>query len=238
MADGSRLDFQLVEWLEAEQMRDSIRRERAEKDIVSGLLKHYPQPPPHLQSVVLEPKPGIHSPSDNHLARMVKEFGDLIARTSAEWPQHPEWDSLQGCLCRDLKKWPTMASYLSEVHFNVYGPDPDWIMFALVGGAYDPGRATRALCLAVGRKAAHYGAPDAAIPLDLIVHYSRAAAYNTPYHSIEIYQVNEVAKWLAKQMPQLLNVLGTCPFRRIFLLDERCPGPQVFLVYPGFQRPE
>lgn len=104
MADGSRLDFQLVEWLEAEQMRESLHRERAENDIVGGHLKHYLQPPPHLQSAVLEPKPGIHSPSTGHLPRMVREFGDLIARASEEWPRHPEWDTPQGYLCRDLKK--------------------------------------------------------------------------------------------------------------------------------------
>jgi hypothetical protein len=60
--------------------------------------------------------------------------------------------------------------------------------------------------------------------------------YNTPYYSPEIQELKDVAGWLARQVPHLLNSLGTCPFRRIFLLDERCPSPQAFLVYPAFQR--
>jgi hypothetical protein len=170
MTDGSCLDFQLVGWLEAGQMRESLRRDSAEKDIVGRLLKHYPQPLPHLQPAVVEPKPDARSPSADHLARIVKEFGDLIAEASEEWPRHPEWNSPQGYLCRDLRKWPSLDSYLSEVHFNVYGPDPAWIMFPLHGGAYAPARSLKVLYEAVGKKAAHYGPPNATIPLDLIVH--------------------------------------------------------------------
>jgi hypothetical protein len=202
LADGSRLDFQLVEWLEAEQTRQSVNREKAEKRVLGALLKQYPQPPTHLHSAVLEPKPEIRPPAAGDLAPMIGEFGDLIALVGEEWPRHPEWDGRQGYPCRDLKKWSTLAGQFWEVHFNLYAPDPDWIMFAMRGGAFEPTRALTALCAAVRKKLAHYGPPDAEVPIDLIVHYSRAAINNSPFHSLEIQEMEDVAKWLAQQLRQ------------------------------------
>lgn len=233
MTDGSRLDFQLVEWLEADQMAESVNRDRAEKEIVKGLLERYPQPPDPLRSAVLKPKPAIRRPSPGDLAEIIDEFGSLINAKSRDYPV---WVGRQGYRCCNLTRWSTLQSYFCEVDFNHYSPAPGWIMFSMRGGAYNPADAFGALGDAVERKLTHYGASDPAIPLDLLVHYSRAATCNTPFLSLDISDFEGVAKALAGELPCLIASLGRCPFRQIFLLDERQPGSEAFLVYPGFQR--
>lgn len=237
LADGSRMDFQLVEWLEAEQMRESVNRKRAEESVLTALLGRYPQPPSQLRSAVLEPKPEIRQPTSGELAAMIEEFGSLVGMVGEELARHPDWDGPQGYLCCNLEKWATLCRYFLEVHFNHYLASPGWIMFSLRGGSFDPSHSLRALREAVSGKGARYGPPDAEMPLDLIVHYSRASTHNTPFHTPEIQDLEDAAKWLARQMPRLVELLRSSPFRRIYLLDERRPGPQAFLVFPSFRRP-
>lgn len=106
-------------------------------------------------------------------------------------------------------------------------------MFVPVGGSYDPRQALVVLCDAVRKKISHYSHP-ARSPLDLIVHYSRAAVSNTPFYDPEIQGLEDVAQWLAREVPSLLVSRDSCPFQRLFLLDERRPRPVAFVVYPAF----
>jgi hypothetical protein len=235
MADGSRRDFQLVEWLEAEQMQASVNRDKAEKDILGCLLAHYADPPAPLRSASLDPVSGIRRPGASSLASMVKEFGNLVEAVSVEWPRRSEWNGPQGYRCRDLTKWPTLHEYFREVHFNLYQPDPHWLMFDPVGGSYNHRQALRALLDAVLKKIRHY-APPTETPLDLIVHYSRAGIRNTPFYGADIQGLEDVAKWLAEQLPGLLRSLSPIPFQRVFLLDDRRPDPVAFAVYPTPER--
>jgi hypothetical protein len=234
MADGSQRDFQLVEWLEGGQMQTSVNREKAEKAILACLLECHPQPPTSLWSASLGPAPEIRRPNAASLSSMAQEFGKLIKVVSEEWHRHPEWDGPQGYPCRNLDRWPTLRAFLREVHFNVYHPDPHWIMFDLVGGSYDHRWALDALVTSVQKKACHYG-PSDKTAVDLIVHYSRAGIRNTPFYSIEIQNFEDVAMLLAQIVPNLLQSLRSCPFQQIYLLDERQPDPMAFAVYPEFR---
>jgi hypothetical protein len=251
ITDGSRLDFQLVEWLEGGKMQQSVNLQAAAEKILKGLLETYPRPPSAVWSVALGPVYGIRPPDTAGLSSLVREFGELVTQVSHNWLQHPEWNGPQGYLCRDLAGWPTLAAHFRDVHFNHYAPDPNyiqntdslrgdirvarWIMFEPVGGSSDPRQPLRALFDAVRKKLSHYG-PAGETPVDLIIHYSRAATRNTPFYSVEVQGFEDVAKRLAEEVPRLLQSLCTWPFRTIYLLDEGLPGPAAFAVYPAFSR--
>jgi hypothetical protein len=234
-------------------MQESVNLEISAKKIRKGLLASYPQPPSGLSSVKLWPVQGIRPPDAASLSLIISEFGEFITQVSNEWPQHPEWNGPQRYRCQDLGRWPTLASHFRVAHFNLYVPDPNyilnmdsqdedirvtrWIMFDVAPGegSFNHCWALHALFDAVRKKLSRYG-PPGKMPVELVVHYSRAATRNAPFYGAEIQEFEDVAKWLAEEVPGLLRSLGTCPFRTIYLLDEGYPNPVAFAVYPAFNR--
>ncbi len=234
MKDGSRVDYQLAAWLDPEQTRNSKTREEAEKAILSKLLSCFPKPLQNLHSVFLSPQPKISSPNDRELSLLAKEFGELMDEVSAELPQDPEWQPAQGYPWRDFdkKKYKIVGKYISEAIFNFLTPISQWIVFESPGGCYDPLDAFNTLIKRLEDKASHYGKVEGAF--DLVLHYSDAYLYNTPYRGIQTPTFEDVARKVSKGIQEHQYAMNRNQFRYMYLLNELGPDPQAFCIYPKF----
>src|SRR4029077_5205514 len=153
------------------------------------------------------------------------------------WSGERFWPSPQGRICREFDGYPLVAKYLRSVHFDplvVRGEESPWptgqpwIFVEPRGGSYSPDTALPAMTGILDQKIRHYG--RFARPTRLVIHYGKAAAYNTPYVGIETREFADVGRAAADA------VRGQEAFENIYLLNALEPAVEAYEIYPNFVR--
>lgn len=233
--DKQRIGYELGEWLQTTQMAAAMRLSRQEKALARALAPQGPNRMRHADFVSLEIE-GRAPPFD---ARDATAFNtELKALVAAEDARIAASASLQARAyhaCNDLRRYPTVRKYLKQVLFGHSRPGKrrpgpfavgGWITFKPLGGSYSPQTAIDALKSIISQKTGHYGSKGSG-RVSLIVYYSKAWAYNTPYLGVDVRTFADVARIAAG------NPSGaTPPFERIYLVSALLPGPEAFEIYP------
>jgi hypothetical protein len=235
MKDGTKVDYQLAEWLHAEQMSDSLSRARTQQAILEELRCRYPGPPPSLKyGVCLLLRSDLRRLDRQDISQLADEFGELVGEATTARAGRREWH--QGYPYRAFDNYPAVGKYLLEAHFDWLKTSgqpifsEQWIVFEPDGGAYDPSEAYRTAVDTVLKKGSHYGVSGT--PFDLILHFSRAYLHNAPFHSLETPTFED----LAKKMSEDRRTTNLRTFGSIYLLNELEPNPEVFRINPQFER--
>ena len=229
MKDGTRVNFELVEWLHGEQMAEARRHEDLATAIMGAIGPQNAPRSPHVQSAMLSPRPAAPRFARVDSAAFGIAIWELMRETDERWLEQPLWHSPQGRICGDFSARPILAKYLASVHFHPRHrrarPDGvDWIVMEQWGGAFDPAVARNALVDAIRRKVDHYG--PFSEPIRLLVYYGQATLYNTPYRGADLREFHEVAEFAAQA------VRSQNRFERIYLLNALEPGLQALEIFP------
>jgi hypothetical protein len=161
----------------------------------------------------------------------------LVAETDARWETERSWSVRYSFRNRDFREYPTLGKYLESVLFRwaeVNGvrekplPDDLWIDTVPWGGAYDPATSLDAMEVVLNAKLSMYGGLRKSSRL--IVHYSRAWIYNSPFRSLDLDTFRDVALRVAQALAG-----RELKFEKVYLLNAvDAPKPEAFEVYPGF----
>jgi hypothetical protein len=238
LAGRGAIGFELTEWLHGEQMASAIRLKRLIDAIDSATVAVGPNVSSYIYSVMLVlrddgPLQRFDPTDTTPFQRQMKE---LIEETESRWPTERLWHSSQGRHVSAFQDRPCLGKYLSRIVLYPLAPRgraplqkrPAGIPWIFVSRAtsYSPSSALNALKEAMSAKVNRYG--HFKEPVRLLVHYGRAAAYNTPFIGARIHEFQDVAEAAARM------AAGQKTFERIYLLSVLNPGPQAYEIFPRF----
>jgi hypothetical protein len=233
--DGRQVDFELVQWINEDQVERGKRREKLGKAIEAAIGEQGKNTSRHFAFVMLFPRGDIPRFQPADTAAFQKEVWHLIEETERCWPTERFWHSPQGRHVTEFDTHPTLGKYISKVLFdplivgkrkNTYPPGVPWIVMSAPVSSYSPETAISALREVLLRKIGGYG--GLVRPVRLVVYYGMAVAYNTPWYGIHYRDFRDVAKAAAEM------VKGQSRFERIYLFKALEPEPETFEVYPSF----
>jgi hypothetical protein len=230
LKDGRRIDFELREWLDGEQMAQAMRRRRLEQAIGS-------QPEngaEHIRTVMLVPRNELAAFQAADTEAFRSEIHALIRDTDKRW-RNPRTGHLpKQHLVNNFASYPSLAKYLVRISLTsavVAGkpipkrpPAVPWIFVKTGASSYLPETMLSALTSGIESKVKRYGGFNT--PVRLLVHYGRAFAYNTPYIGIETSDFGDVARVIAQR------VGGQSLFEKIYLLNALEPGLEAYEIFP------
>lgn len=233
LVDGTRVDWQLEEWLDENQMKAAKHTERLEADILNAIGEQGPNKTRHIRHCALSfnEDVGRFDTKDGPMFRA--ECFRVIGDVDSSWQRNPSWHSQQGYRCTAFEAYPTLGKYLAGIHFDPHNEWPSsqpWIHFEAWGGPCDPRVAIAALKQAIKKKAAHYGRFGNE-DVRLIVFYHQAILYNTPFDGRQVDTFEDLAS-IAKETLSRIAV----PFKKVYLLNALGPVPEAFEVYPTVRR--
>ncbi len=232
--DGTWVAWQLAEWLEESQMKESKKAERLETSILEAIGEQGPNSTKHIYLCRLSLKERVSRFDKCDATRLRREVRRMIRDVDSGWRQSP-----QGHYCTAFNEYPALGKYLDRVHFEPrvvpwerwkWPADLPWILFEGRGGSYDGQVLITALEQRIQQKAKHYGAFGHE-DVRLIVFYNQAILYNTPFDDLEICTFEDVAA-IAKEISSRIQV----PFTKAYLLSALYPNPEAFEVYPTARR--
>lgn len=186
--EGKRVGIELGEWLNEEQMRTSVARERKKDSFMNAVKSEEVEPPTNVGMVWMGRRAAVtlHAEDADHFQ---KEIFACVAEIDACWQENEEWHSRQGHQTADFSNYPTVARYLESLTFIPRERMPTikgiaWLTFPGEGGAYTPRDAVDALLELIRKKTAKYTdlhKEQNLSELYLVAYYDRALFYNTPY---------------------------------------------------------
>jgi hypothetical protein len=187
-AEGKRVGVELGEWLNEEQMRISVARERKKDSFMSAVKSEEVEPPTNVGMVWMGKLDGVALRAED-AAQFQKEIFAYVAEIDRRWQENDEWHGRQGHPITDFSKYPTVAKYLGSLTFISRERMPTikgiaWLTFPGEGGAYTPRDAVDALLELIRKKTAKYAylhKEQRLSELYLVAYYDRALIYNTPY---------------------------------------------------------
>src|SRR5215813_9168854 len=115
--DGSEVNFELAEWLDNQQMEQSKKIERLERDLLDALGEQGINGSDHIRCVMLVLQDDVRRFRQEDGAHFRNELFTLIDDTDRRWAFERHWQSAQGCICRQFPSFPTLTKYLRSVHF-------------------------------------------------------------------------------------------------------------------------
>lgn len=237
LTDDSEIDFELGEWLDGAQMAAAKRYDGLAEALLEAIGPQAPNLSMHFRAVMLCPRADAPGWSARDRADFKAAVTGLVDETARRWPSERFWQSPQGRICRDLAAYPLLGKYLRSVNFDPlvvrgeerpWPPSQPWIFVEARGGSYSPETAVRALERILEHKLGRYGRFSR--PTRLIIHYGKAAAYNTPYVGVETREFSDMAALAAKA------VAGQKAFEAIYLLNALEPGLEAYEIYPACVR--
>jgi hypothetical protein len=217
---GKRIGVELAEWLNEDQMRESIQRERLERSYLDVVKSKQEPPPVNFGFVWLGTEHDLQLDKKNGL-QFRSELYQCIRKIDRAWRQEENWQSPQGRQYSDFSGFPTLKKHLMRLtcfprsSFNTK-LGSEWVAFPMRVGAYSPQTAVDALSGIIARKTQKYGTLRQDQQLDelhLLVYYNKGLLHNLPYVAPE-YGFNEVA---AEVAPGVAAKPG--PFQKVYLLD-------------------
>jgi hypothetical protein len=236
---GQEIDFELTQWPDCKQMDQALRRKRLKEAISKAIGTQGENPSSNFRAVMLVPRTDVPRFDPADAGHFQAEMWALIQETECRWPSQRHWHSPEGRQFREFGAYANLGKYLGAVAFDpliVAGHRREkwvqgspWIFVKLPGGWYLPDAALGTLKKCLQDKIAHYG--GLARPVRLLVHYGKAAAYNTPYQGIEIWEFRDVAA-------ATVNVVADQTlFQKIYLLSLEL-GVGAFEIFPGLAKCE
>jgi hypothetical protein len=235
--DGRQIDFELVQWINEDQVARGKRREKLGEAIENAIGKQGRNTSRHFAFVMLFPRGDILRFRRADTAAFQKEIWHLIDETERQWSAERFWRSPQGRHVTEFDTHPTLGKYISKVLFdplivgkrkNRYPSGVPWIVMAAPVSSYSPETAISALRKVLQEKINGYG--GLVRPVRLIVYYGMAVAYNTPWYGIRYREFSDVAQAGAEM------VKGQTRFERIYLFKALEPDLEVFEIYPSFSK--
>ncbi|MBI3636196.1 MAG: hypothetical protein HY216_08280 [Candidatus Rokubacteria bacterium] len=180
----------------------ALRRERLVEAIDVAIGPPRQNHSDHIQTVVLHPRDELPTFVAADRQQFHEELYKLVDETERRWPTERTWQSPMGRLVRDLEQSPALDKYLDHVQFfpaviagkrQAKRPaEMSWIFAPRFPAAsYSPAVARDALLSILREKIGHYGGIGSSVRL--IVHYGRAAIYNTPYFGVDMRDFQAVA---------------------------------------------
>lgn len=236
--DGSKIDFELGQWLHPAQMAQAKRRERLARAIEDAIGEQRENSSSHFGLVLLFPKRDLSRFNQADVRPFHHDIWTLIEEIDRRWPTERFWQSPQGCHVDEFEAYPALGKYVSKVIFDpliLAGSLRDepsmeipWINVAPPVESYSPHPALDALNTVIQDKIRAYGGLHN--PVRLLVYYGLAVAYNTPWYGVNFRKFQDVA------MAASQNVTGQSGFEKIYLLKALEPGLEVYEIFPAFER--
>ncbi len=236
LRDGSKIEFELAEWIHEGQTAHSKQREQLAETIIHAIGEQRENRSQYFCNVLIFPKQYFPRWSRADEKAMHEEVWALVEDTERRWPTECFWHSPTGRhvgRAGDFDLYPTIGKYIAQVNFYplaVAGrqkekiPDVPWIDVSAPGGSYSSKTAIDALKKILHDKISGYGGLDR--PLRLLVYYGTAVRYNTPIYDIKFRQFSDVAEEATR------IVAGQSSFEKIFLFKALLPNLEAFEIYP------
>jgi len=238
LRDGTRLTFELREWLDIQQMMQMKGVERLEGKVLAAVGEQGRNQLRHIQFVSLQLSDKILAFEEGDAAAFRREHFELIHETDRRFPEERGWHARAYHSEGEFRRYQTLKKYLRQVLFShvIDGrglhrkrfPAGRWITMRPWGGSYDPKDALAALRESLTAKLSKYS-PSAANGVRLIVYYDKAFMYNTPFWGPETNKFGDVAAMAARSLAGV-----SVPFARVYLLNALQPGAEAFEIFPDF----
>ncbi len=235
--DGQRIDFELAEWLQPQQMAASMRRERLRESILDAIGEQGENSSEYFNFILLFPRPDSPTFKRSDADDFRKEIWELVQETDRRWMTERHWRTPQGRQVYDFNSHPILGKYVVKIIFDPILASDDlrkypsgipWIDISMPCFSYSSDSAIEALESILQAKLASYGGlhPQPR----LLVYYGSAVAYNTPWYDIKFRKFVDVAEKAAQL------VADQSSFERIYLLKALEPGLEAYEVSPNFAR--
>jgi len=230
---GTRIGFELAEWLHQEQMAASIAREWQEESFTEVIKSEEVDPPQNIGLILLETREGLKLKAED-AATFRKELYECIEELDRLWPQNPEWNEPQGHMHTDFSKYPCVAAHVQELGLRSQKRYPtilgiQWVCYRVRGGAYMPRDAVDALVNVIKKKTTMYSGLHGQAGLNelyLVVYYDRALIYNTPYFAPG-FDFVDITKLAAAEVSK-----NPGPFQKVFLFNTLPQDREVIQLWP------
>jgi hypothetical protein len=232
-AERLRVGIELGEWLNPQQMAESIARERQEDSFLNCVRSEEVEPPANIRFVWME-KAGHAALAAADCAQFQNEIYKCIADIDARWNANEEWHEPQGFMLSEVHGYPCLARYLSRLHFASRERFPvikgvGWIEFPAAGGAYSPQNTVAALLKLIDKKTGMYGElhkKENLAELYLVAYYDRALIHNPPYVAPN-FGWNDVAAIAAAEIAK-----NPGAFQKVFLFNALPQDRSLAVLWP------
>jgi len=233
LADGSVLGIELTSWLDESQIGRAKKKEMVEDSFRLALKPEPPNETEHVHLIWMDAKRRLASQdAPAFRAELLQAMQEIDRR----WDTEPEWQTPQGFQFDGLGAYPMLKKYLEGIDVHPRQPSRPstmtkgglhWLSFPMQGGNYSPEWAVDALCEVIEAKIQKYKVnPMGTGEFDLLVHYDKAFAYNTPVLGID-FGYPEAVKAAAARIGTNAGV-----FKKIFVFVPVSDGQQAFQLYP------
>jgi hypothetical protein len=233
LVDGTTVGIELTSWLDESQIGRSKKKEMMEDSFRQAITPEPPNNTEHVHLIWMDPKRRMIA---NDAAAFRGELLAAMEEIDRRWDSEPDWETPQGFQFDNLASYPMLKKYLDGIDVHPRLPSrqstmqkgsPHWLSFLLSGGAYSPEWAVDALCEVIEAKVQKYKVnPMGRGEFDLLVHYDKAFAHNTPVHGID-FGYPEAVKSAAARIGANVGV-----FKKIFVFVPVSDGQQAFQLYP------
>lgn len=234
--DGSQIDFELAQWIHPEQMAQGKRREQLAEAIEAVIGIQGINSSQHFDHVLIFPREPSPRFASIDASRFREDIWALVKETEQRWPDERYWHSPSGRHISDFQVCPVIGKYVRQVVFyprdksGIWGKNQGvpWINVSSPCSSYSPDTAFDALNAVLQAKLTAYGGLNR--PPRLLVYYSAAVAYNTPWYGINYRNFSDVAKKAAQM------VASQQGFEKIYLLKALESVLEAFEVFPTFTK--
>ncbi|MGE3154485.1 MAG: hypothetical protein AB7G48_17850 [Nitrospiraceae bacterium] len=237
LKDGSKIGFELGEWLVEDEIAQGKRQEQLDSSIRETIGQQSDNKTKHIHSVLLAPKKECTRCDGHDRQSFREELLKLIEETDSHWPTERH--------DKDFSGLPTLGKYLGKVRFisrvkgmvtrQPKGPGMPWINVKSRGGSYSGESARAALQTIILKKAGHYG-NIVRQPVSLLIHYGAdALTYNAPFMDEITSRFQDVAKLAS-------GIVGACsrrrqlPFDKVYLGNTLPFEQEAYEIFPELWR--
>lgn len=222
---GKRIGVELGEWVNADQIEASKRREAIEQSYRQAVQSRKVRHPSNIGMVHFGPKDAVRIP-EGDAKGFREEIYALVEQINAAWPPQDLKFTPNCYVHYDFSDFPPLAKYLHLLEFipaTVIDPPDEfeWADFRPPGGAYSSESAIQALAELIGKKTSKYKGIHGKEKLDelyLVAYFDQGLFHNTPYEIIgtKFHDIAVMASaWLRANSGE---------FQRVFLFDSTGDG--------------
>jgi hypothetical protein len=225
---GKRIGVELGEWVNADQIEASKRREAIEQSYRDAVQSRSVSHPANIGIVHFGPKDAVRiSAGDAKTFR--EQMYALIEQIDTNWPPADLKFSPNCYVHYDFSAFPALSKYLHHLEFipvTVIDPPDEfeWADFRPPGGAYSSDSAIKALAELIEKKTSIYKDLHAKENLDelyLVAYFDQGLFHNTPYETIgtKFKDIAAMANAWLKGNPG--------KFQKVFLFDSTGDGKTI-----------
>lgn len=237
LKNGTRLAFELTQWLHTEQTAKSKELQRLTEVIEEAIGAQSIYSPQHIRFVMLGPKIDFPRMKNTEMDSFRDDVWTLIKKVDQRWPAERFW--VRGHGISDLRAYPTLNRYIARVYFEpltvpdrldaMFPTGQSWIFMEAPGGPYSPDTALSSLWRVLEQKIERkYGGPLG--PIRLLVYYNEAIMHNTYWHGIKFRNFSDVAREAAQRVAKQTR------YENIYLLKALEPTLEAYEIFPALAK--